>query len=237
MGLREGDLSASVPFNGAVRVSTSTTHPAMSSLFTELFSSYGHVYKHPRYKKDQDSYEWNLSTILDSSFSFLLPKVTPESASVRNENALLAYIAGLVDAEGSVGVFCNGRHTALQLIVYNTDLELVKFFCASISQLGYHPTGPYLDKLEGTVTAKYGIPRRKDYWKAVLARFEEVKSLLQRLPLRHYEKVERKRLALSLELGDSWQLVEPRLTALREGFLRGRDEFVAEARTKFREDH
>src|SRR5712692_747596 len=72
LGLRHGDLSASRPFGDATRVSTSTTHPAMAKLFTELFSPYGHVYQHPRYKKDTSSYEWNLQTILDGSFDFLL---------------------------------------------------------------------------------------------------------------------------------------------------------------------
>src|SRR2546422_10473875 len=49
LGLKHGDLTASVPFGDAVRVSTSTTHPALADLFTILFSPYGHVYKHPRY--------------------------------------------------------------------------------------------------------------------------------------------------------------------------------------------
>ena len=43
-GLRHGDFSASRPFNGAVRVSTSTTHPAMARLFRSLFEPYGHIY-------------------------------------------------------------------------------------------------------------------------------------------------------------------------------------------------
>src|SRR3989454_6649939 len=72
LGLRHGDLSASVPFGDAIRVSTSTTHPAMAELFTKLFSPYGHVYQHPRYKKDTNTYEWNLNSILDQSFDFLL---------------------------------------------------------------------------------------------------------------------------------------------------------------------
>src|SRR5438309_479957 len=59
LGLRRGDLSVSRPFGDAIRVSTNSTHPAMAELFTKLFSPYGHVYQHPRYKKDTKTYEWN----------------------------------------------------------------------------------------------------------------------------------------------------------------------------------
>jgi hypothetical protein len=74
LGLRHSDISITRPWTNAaeaIRVSTSTTHPAMAELFTSLFSPYGHVYMHPRYKKDTQSYEWNLNAILDGSFIFL----------------------------------------------------------------------------------------------------------------------------------------------------------------------
>jgi len=44
LGLRHGDLSVSRPWRGVVRVSTSTTHPAMAELFRSLFEPFGHVY-------------------------------------------------------------------------------------------------------------------------------------------------------------------------------------------------
>jgi hypothetical protein len=37
LGLRHGGLSVTRPWNGAVRVSTGTTHPAMAQLFRDLF--------------------------------------------------------------------------------------------------------------------------------------------------------------------------------------------------------
>ncbi len=72
LGISHGDFHVSRPFGDAVRVSTSSTHPAMVELFRNLFEKYGHVYQHSRFKKDTHTYEWNLSTILDVSFSFLL---------------------------------------------------------------------------------------------------------------------------------------------------------------------
>ena len=68
LAMRHGDISVTRPWPNAaeaIRVSTSTTHPAMAELFANLFSPYGHVYKHPRYKKDTQSYEWNFNAVLE----------------------------------------------------------------------------------------------------------------------------------------------------------------------------
>ena len=238
LGLRHGDLKASSPWHGVVRVSTSTTHPAMAQLFRSLFEPYGHVYQHPRYKTDAQSYEWNLSAVVDSSFDFLLDqKAKVWEWVAQKESTLLAYIAGILDAEGSIGTYDNNGGTSLQGLVYNTNLELLVFIKASLERLGFHTLGPYLDRKEGTSTAKYGIVRRKDYWKIALAISGEVQDLLRKLPIRHQEKVLRKGIALSIELGQKWASVEPRVVALRGGIRGGRDAFVALAEAGFKRTH
>jgi hypothetical protein len=238
LGLRHGDLSVSKPWKGVVRVSTSTTHPAMADLFRSLFEPYGHVYQHPRYKKDTKTYEWNFSTIVDDSFDFLSQsKQSAWDWVSQKESTLLAYIAGVVDAEGSVGIYGNGSGTALQVLVYNSDLALVRFVKSAWEKAGYNPLGPYLDKKKGTTTSKYMIERRKDYWKVVVARFEQAQSLLGRLSIKHTEKIGRKLIAQSLTLGDEWEKVEPRVSELRESIKVGRDKFVREAEQKFLQTH
>ena len=238
LGLRHGDLSASRPFNGAVRISTSTTHRAMALLFRSLFEPYGHVYQHPRYKKDTKTFEWNLSSILDQSFEFLLDgRSSVWEWVAEKETTLLAYLAGVLDAEGSVGIFSNGSNTALHAQFYNTSRELLEFIKSGLSKLGYQPVGPYLDKEKGTTTSKYKIERKKDYWKLVLARFEQSQDLFRRLPLKHSEKVARKEIALKIELGQRWETVEPTLKAFRDSLRADRDEFVKLAERVYRENH
>jgi LAGLIDADG-like domain len=238
LGLRHGDLSVSRPWRGVVRVSTSTTHTAMAQLFHGLFESYGHVYQEPRFKKVTRAYEWNLAVILDQSFDFLFQdKGDVWNWVVTEESTMLAYLAGILDAEGSVGIYSNGSGTALQVLVYNTNLDLVRFVKSAWENLGYDPLGPYLDKEEGTITSKYQIARRKDYWKVVLARFGQAQSLLRRLALRHEEKVSRKNIALALFLGDKWVHVEPTISALRDSIRTARDSFVEEAERRFLEEH
>jgi LAGLIDADG DNA endonuclease family protein len=236
LGLRHGDLSVSRPWKGVVRVSTSTTHPAMAQLFRVLFEPYGHVYQLPRYKKDTDTYEWNLTTIVDNSFEFILQSREAAWAWVETKlSTLLAYLAGVLDAEGSIGIYGNGSTTALQLLYYNTNLDLLKFIHGCLVKLGYGPLGPYLDKKKGTTTSKYRIVRRKDYWKIALARFNQVQDLLPRLPIRHPEKVARKEIALSLLLGQPWNDVAPRIEELRKSIRVSRDAFVEEARASYLE--
>ena len=172
LGLRHGDLSVSRPFGDAIRVSTSTTHPSMANLFRSLFEPFGHVYQLPRYKEDTKTYEWNLQTILDASFEFLLEdRAASWNWIQRNATTILAYVSGAWDAEGSVGIFRNANCTSILLSIYNTNTDFLWYIRRILIQVGYHPVGPYLDKKKGTVTSKYKIERKKDYWKLVSRQF------------------------------------------------------------------
>ena len=105
LGIAHGDFHVRTPWNGAVSVSTSTTHPAMVQLFRKLFSPFGHVYQFSRYQSDVNSYEWNLQATLDDTFRFLLVghKAAWEWVS-QDESRVYSYLAGLWDAEGRVGI-------------------------------------------------------------------------------------------------------------------------------------
>src|SRR3989442_9726098 len=235
LGLRHGDLSASRPFGTATRVSMSTTHAAQADLFTNLLSPYGHVYKHPRYKKDTKTYEWNFQTVLDESFEFLLDardKCRQWVAS--NDGTALSYLAGLTDAEGNIGISRNARTTAIIVSIYNTDTDLLNFAKNLLKQLGLHPLGPYLDKPKDTITSKYQIPRRKDYWRIAHAWFEECQALLSRLPLQHKQRIQLKAFATSIAKGEQWENVKGRMKALRQAHLLERQEFVDAAERTYK---
>lgn len=228
LGLRHGDLSVSKPWKGVVRVSTSTTHPAMAELFRKLFEPHGHVYQHPRFKKDTNTYEWNLGTILDSSFEFMVSPFSDLVDWIASKPSItLAYLAGLFDAEGTVGIYPAKLLTSLNVIYYNTNLGLLRFVYKAITDLGFHPLEPYLDKEKGFRSPGYHIEMKKDYWRVVLARFEESQSFLSSLPLRHTEKVRKKALAVRLVMGQPWGETGPRVRAIRSSIKSERDSFVA----------
>lgn len=237
LGLRHGDLSVSEPWKGVVRVSTSTTHPAMAELFTELFGRYGHVYQHARFKNDTGSYEWNLSVIVDETFGFLVGDRGAQRASLNGVLNIQSYLAGVLDAEGSIGIFENARHVALIISIYNTDLSLLGFVKGSLLTSHYHVLGPYLDKRKGTITSKYKIARKKDYWRVAVAVFEDCQALLRSLPLRHPEKRARKELALSIRKGMRWESVLPQVQSLRDSVRADRDRFVEVARRTYLASH
>jgi hypothetical protein len=238
LGLKHGDLSAYVPFGDATRVSTSTTHPALANLFTELFSRYGRVYEHSRYKKEQNKYEWNLEAILDNSFGFLLESREKCREWILSKPSLmLAYLAGLIDAEGHIRIYPNPRTIGIIVSIWNTDTSLIEFSYKCLRQLGYRPMRPYLDKRKGGRSSGFQIERKKDYWRLQLGRVEEAQSLLRRLPLRHREKVAIKEIALSVTKGDFYENIRAKVESLRKSFKEETAEFTKQAELEFLAGH
>ena len=237
-GLRYGNLSVSCPFGDAVRVSTSTTHPAMSHLFESLFSPYGHVYRHPRHKKDTDSYEWNLSTILDSSFAFLMRPIEDTLAWVeQSESLTLAFLSGLLDAEGSI-VITNDQSDKVALFVdyNNSDKPLLEWVRKQLVSKGFY-CSIRINKKKGEVTKKWGIIHRKDYWQLSSYGMDRVKKLIERLGPRHDEKVRRKQVAMSVNKGQDFASVSDDIEALRAQIKQEVKDFVKEAERLFKENH
>ncbi len=234
LGLRHGDLSVSKPWTGVVRVSTSTTHPAMARLFQELFEPYGHVYQHPRHKKDTDTYEWNLSTILDDSFSFLMQRFEEVKEWLGSSDSItISYLSGLLDAEGSIITTRDGRGlVTVFLDYYNSNRPLLEWIKRKIEDRGYH-CSLRLNKKEGVRTKKYGIVHRKDYWQLSTFGMGNVQEFVQRIKPRHPEKVARRRIALEVARGQKYSDIEPKVKTLRAEIKNGVREFVEEARTKF----
>ncbi|MDA4128033.1 MAG: hypothetical protein OK422_00980 [Thaumarchaeota archaeon] len=238
LGLTHGDLTAYHQWRGSITVGMSTTHPALAALFTKLFSPYGHVYAHPRFKKDTQSYEWNFHTILDESFNFL--KEGPEACRdwvFRTESTLLGYPAGFLDADGSVSIYSSKGRTTLMLAYFNTDLLLLETAKRGLGLLGYQIRGPTLSKRKGTKTKRYGIERKKDYWMIGIQSFARCQELLRRLPLRHAEKVSKKELAMAPSSRDSWSWVGPKMEEIRQKIKKDRDMYVAEAERIYLENH
>jgi hypothetical protein len=241
LALCHGDISVTKPWTNAaeaIRVSTSTTHPAMAELFSNLFSPYGHVYKHPRYKKDTQSYEWNLFAVLDGSFVFL--REEREAAwkwIAEDKGTTLSYLAGVLDAEGSILLWQDKENTNLSVSFFNTNVQLLSFLERALIATGYTPGNIRISKREGARMSKYKIPHRKDYWQLGLSKFVECQSFLKIVPLRHREKIQKAELAVSLSYRQPWSEVQKKYIALRECIHAERDLFVAEAERVFKASH
>ncbi len=238
LGLRHGDLSVSKPWRGAVRVSTSTTHPAMVELFSAMFSPYGHVYLHPRYKKDTNSYGWNLQTILDSSFEFLLQDFAHVSDLIEpQQSTLFSYLSGLLDAEGSILVTRDLRgKVVIFLDYYNSNKSLLEWIERQIRKAGYY-TSLRINKRKGTLTKKYGIIHRTDYWQLSIFSKHHIRDLLARLHPRHPEKVKRMEIALSVSTNQDYSSIIEDVRQLRSRIRQEVNDYVLKAELEYKLHH
>lgn len=216
LGLRLGDLHV-VRYGFGIKVSTTTTHPAMLSLFRKTFEGYGHVSSSPSYNKRTDEYQWSTRVNLDFSFMFLLEKrqSVPDWVA-RSRLLFLHFLAGFVDAEGSIGVAFRTRHRHRyiepQMSVSNTNLALLRSIAGLASP--YFPS-LYLEHEAGRATSRKGAIRRKDQWSISFFRREVLRDLLIRLPLRHAEKLERSRMVIDFLNGCDWTTARRRFRQFR----------------------
>lgn len=238
LGLRHGDLSVSRPWKGVVRVSTSTTHPAMAELFRSLFEPYGHVYQHARYKKDTNTFEWNLFAIVDSSFDFMLLELdVVKDWLASRRSILLSYLAGLLDAEGSIITTRDNRGLVTVFVdYYNSDLALLEWVQRSIEGLGYH-TSLRINKREGVRTKKYGIVHRRDYWQLSTFGTYQIQDFVRSLTVRHPEKVRRQKIVLKITIGLPYTTYEKENENLRSSIRSEVNDFVRKAEREYLARH
>lgn len=106
-----------------IEVATTTTHPAMEEVFRSVFQRYGHVTRLAGFEGLHSYYHYYLATYLNPSFEPVLAKGTGLPTRIPREpgNALLNnYLAGLVDAEGTVRLYnSHGRADAVLFVTIN----------------------------------------------------------------------------------------------------------------------
>jgi LAGLIDADG-like domain len=232
LGFTKGDCQV-VRHGRAVRVRTSTTHPAMADLFTELFGAYGYVHRYPRRAKFA-GFEWNLEIDLDSSFGFLFESV--ENAikfSARRVATFLSFLAGFFDAEGSIYFHQKFRMGAFEVLLTNTDLSILSRLQKFLAVLGI------FSKLEtrNQSVSRLGGNNEGKISKLMIWRSEDVVQLLRALQLRHLEKTTKAEIALSFQTNFDRPVRESLLRRWEEilSYIhRERDRFVMEAELAFR---
>ena len=194
LGFKNGDLTAWQVSGTSVMVTSSTTHPAFVDLFSHLFGSYSHVYRYPMFEEGK-GYKWKVAVRLDNSFRFLLKSAQEairEFAPTRE--LFLSWLAGMIDSDGNIHPSQDNGYARVRVTVYNSDKALLYSIIEESRKIGYQFDGPYLLKEKDTVTP-YGIRYTKDLWQIAIQQTSAAQRLLTELPVRHVEKLERKRLA------------------------------------------
>jgi hypothetical protein len=233
-GFAEGDLDVRRVSSTAIMVSTTTTHRGFADCFAQLFRPYGPIYRYPVLDA-RNGYRWKLASRLENSFSFMLPNARKDYPSSEGGDSLFfAWLAGVIDTDGSVSVVPSNGYARLSLHFYNQNYALLSHVKHELLSAGYRPTGPYLKAEKGHITPCWGIRYNRDMWELLVQRNNEVREILRRTPLRHEEKVMRKRLALGLGRATRWPTIEDGVRLVQDEIERSVRRYVSEAEIAYR---
>jgi hypothetical protein len=172
IGFRLGDLTVRRA-ELSIEVIMTTTRQEQIDLLHELFDQYGHVYEHHR--PDGKVF---MQVRLNNSFGFLIPKDdrVPDWI-LADEECFFAFLAGYVDAEGSIKV---DRRGFARFDLNSYDKRLLSQAQARLVKVGVICPPLRLDVTAGRCNS-YGIVSRKDYWGFSVHRKTSLDILFTRL--------------------------------------------------------
>ena len=170
----------------------------MADLFELVFSPYGQVHRYPR-KAKLTGYEWSLECDLGPSFDFLSHKVPVPELQSFSEPEFIAFVSGLFDAEGSIYLHKKAKWHNPEVAISNTDADLLNALSKRIEAMGFHCSLVWREQR----VDRRGVTGRSLMGRIEILRFLDVQRLVQLIPMRHMEEVERKELVVSLVYGSS----------------------------------
>jgi len=228
LGLRAGDINAWKKSPHTIEARVSTTHPAMSRLFSRVFERYGHLmhFAEPAYLTGR--YRWQIKAHLDRSFSFLVQK--PNSVP-SDKGEFYRFLAGYSDSECCWSVYPQRNRTRVSWVVETYDARLVTQIRGRLESDGFHPL-LYRIGVNQNLVSKDTKPirGRRIKFRLVLCRSDEVLALAGvLLPFSsHSEKTSKMVLILSTRRED-WSSIAPKLRRLRKSTEREVRKFTQEA--------
>jgi uncharacterized ubiquitin-like protein YukD len=188
IGLVKGDLTAYAKSKYTLRLITNSTNKEFINLLKNLLKNYGHVHiyqtKVPRQKCILADFDMNY-------FGFLLWAKKPYSLISSSKNSeFLSFLAGLIDAEGSIMFKKSNKQYVIR--IYNEDIILLKKVKARLENLNYTPY-IYKNGNKGETRFYLGkiIVYNKDYYALQLSKKDEILRLLKNLKLRHPDKIKK----------------------------------------------
>lgn len=184
LGFRAGDLGVrrTSKITGTIHAGCNSTKPTQIQLIKNLFKYYGPVWISQPNERGVRS----IDTLLNSSFSFLLPKKDKiNSWILKNKNYFTAYLAGYTDAEGSIGIYDNRAKFRLG----SYDAGILK----DITQILVNQEIRAVLKLERKkgMMSKRGFIQRGDFWRITINEKSSLLSLFKLigLHLRHSDRI------------------------------------------------
>lgn len=207
LGLVAGDISA-YKHCRQISVELTTTHPAMMDLFYSTFQKYGAPKKYLKYNKITERYEWKGYVFLDSSFEFMFSK----NFEINN-NYFYDFLAGFFDSEGCLHIYDNHGYIGLTALIYNSDKKLLEIIKERFEKDGFHPRFSIFFKKGQKTTNDYY--RGANVWAIRLHTIKEVLPLMNLMPIKHKEKLDKLKIAMTVNNSNKWEEVSDRVNNLR----------------------
>ena len=242
MGLRYGDISTQ-KHGRQIRIYVSTTHPAMLQLFNNSFKKYGKVNYYPKFNRGRKIYQWCVYVDLDKSFNFLLNKTSNIPRWIINDDQLFfAFLSGYFDSEGCLSIYYHqkDKYGNIQWIIKSSDKIILITIVQKLRELGFNIQYPKLDKKAGTNkknnNKNVGFPYKKDYWVIQTGIKSQVFSIINKMDLRHEEKIAKNRLSQML-VQSNWKNAIEKIILLRNQIKDDVKDCMEEARIHYNKTH
>ena len=215
-GLVAGDIHAR-KHSRQILAELTTTHPAMIDLFFSVFGKYGTPKKYLKHNKITGRNEWKAYILLDSSFNFMLD----DSVDIDN-NDFYGFLAGFFDCEGCLYIYNNGGYSGITFLIYNSNKKLLKIIKRRLERDGFHPNlSKYFEK--GAKTTDNYI-RGADLWAIRMHTKEEVLSLMKIMPIKHKEKLNKLKIAMSTN--NKWEEISDKINNLKMSIKKEVNEYI-----------
>jgi len=217
LGLVAGDIHVR-KHNRQILAELTTTHPAMRNLFYSVFSKYGTPKEYKKYNKIIKRYEWRIYVFLNNSFEFILTK----DFNVDNEY-FYDFLAGFFDCEGCLHIYNNHDFIGLTLLIYNSNKKLLEIIKKRLEKEGFNPK--FSTFLKSGRRTKEGYYSDKDVWAIRLHTNKEVVSLMNKIPIKHKEKIDK--LSIAMYINDKrWEDISEQVDKLKIDIKNGVKEFI-----------
>jgi hypothetical protein len=165
LGFRSGDLYVKRinPKGQVIRVECSTTSPGQIGLIKKLFSKYGHKYEY-NFKGFRN--EVRICYYLNNSFKFLLEKNKKvDKWILGNQKYFFAFLAGYIDAEGSIKIYGNKNcieQARFTLATY--DKTILRQIREKLISIGITCGILRIFSSKGYRTKRKPLPNKQDYY-------------------------------------------------------------------------
>ena len=217
LGLVTGDICA-YKHCRQIAAELTTTHPAMMNLFSSVFRKYGRPTIRIKYNKITGRYERVGYVLLNNSFEFMISK----DFNIDNEY-FYHFLAGFFDSEGCVHIYNNHTYLGLSISIYNSNRKLLEIIKKRLEKDGFHPKF-YKFFQKGEKTTNNYI-RGNDLWAIVLHIIKEGLALVNEMPIKHQEKIDKIKITSSSN-SNKWESIAGQVNNLKTKIKKEVKEFI-----------